>query len=53
MGNKRMTNVAMGNGEFVSGIRKNDGLGRDELHSTGAVGGLMVKQYTHHPPSST
>ena len=30
-GNKRMTNVSVGNGEYVSGIRKNENLGKEEL----------------------
>jgi len=31
LGNKRMTNVSVGNGEFVSGIRRNEDLGREDL----------------------
>jgi len=31
VGNKRMTNVSVGNGEFVSGIRSNNDLARDEF----------------------
>ena len=31
VGNKRMTNVAVGNGEFVSGIRRNEELGKEDL----------------------
>jgi len=31
VGNKRMTNVSVGNGEFVSGIRSNNDLSRDEM----------------------
>jgi len=31
VGNRRMTNIPMGNGEFVSGIRRNDDLGREEV----------------------
>jgi len=34
-GNKRMTNVSVGNGEYISGIRKNQNLGKEELIMSG------------------
>ena len=34
-GNKRMTNVSVGNGEYISGIRKNENLGKEELMMSG------------------
>jgi len=34
-GNKRMTNVPVGNGEYISGIRRNENLGKEELIMSG------------------
>jgi len=34
-GNKRMTNVSVGNGEYISGIRKNENLGKEDLMMSG------------------
>ena len=36
-GNKRMTNVPVGNGEYISGIRRNENLGKEELIMSGTV----------------
>ena len=36
-GNKRMTNVPVGNGEYISGIRRNENLGKEELIMSGIV----------------
>ena len=35
-GNKRMTNVPVGNGEYISGIRRNENLGKEELIMSGS-----------------
>ena len=37
-GNKRMTNVPVGNGEYISGIRRNENLGKEELIMSGISG---------------
>merc|ERR1711962_1617183 len=39
--NKRMTNVSVGNGEYISGIRKNENLGKEELMMSGQQQPMM------------
>ena len=44
-GNKRMTNVSVGNGEYVSGIRKNENLGKEELMMSAGKNWLKLLQW--------